>query len=90
MNPSPEVEAKMKTVIEQGRKRHSDKEPEYLHKQLPVDALPIAVQTAEKMEEKPLRAYRSKAERTRVLQGWLLLVVNLSTLGLVIYQNFIR
>lgn len=78
--PTPEMEAKMRQVIEEGRKRQSDREPTH---DFAGDRIESYIS-----EAKPLRPYRSQAEKTRVVQGWVLIALNLTTIGLLIYTQF--
>lgn len=79
--PIPETEAKMRQVIEEGRKRRSDREPTHDFAGEKVEGY--------MREAAPLKPYRSEAERTRVRQGWLLIGLNLVTIGLLLYDRFL-
>lgn len=72
----------MKQVIDEDRKRRSERQPAHDFAGERIEGY-LA-------EAKPLRPYRSQAEKTRVIQGWVLIFLNLGTIALVTYSTFIR
>lgn len=72
----------MERVLEEGRKRRSERGPAH-------DFAGDRIDGYMRDEANSLKPYRSKAEKTRVLQGWVLIALNLTTIGLLIYTQFV-